>query len=102
MAEAHQLLAQIAMAEGDPAAAEGQLNSAIQILREFPAPLAAWKTHLAMGRLQAQLGRSAAAQAAFSEAASVIRYIAGNVADERLRQIFLSSPMVQEALLAVE
>jgi DNA-binding winged helix-turn-helix (wHTH) protein/tetratricopeptide (TPR) repeat protein len=102
MADAHRMLAQIAMAEGDPAAAEAELNSAIQILREFPAPLAAWKTHLAMGRMQAQLGRREAAQAAFGEAASVIRYIAGNVTDERLRQIFLSSAMVREALLALE
>ena len=98
MADAHRLLARIAMAEGDPAAAEAQLNSAIQILREFPAPLAAWKTHLSMGRLQAQLGRGEAARAAFAEAASVIRYIAGNIADERLRQIFLSSAMVREAV----
>ena len=51
-----------------------------------------------MGRLQAQLGRGEAARAAFAEAASVIRYIAGNIADERLRQIFLSSAMVREAV----
>jgi predicted ATPase/DNA-binding winged helix-turn-helix (wHTH) protein len=98
MADAHRLLARIAMAEGDFAAAEADLNAAIQILQEFPAPLAAWKTHLEMGRLQAQLGRRDAAKAAFAEAASIVRYIAGNVADERLRQIFLSSAMVREAL----
>jgi len=98
MAEAHRLLAQVAIAEGDPAAAEAELNCALQILRDFPAPLVAWKTHLAMGRLQAQLGRCQAARAAFAEAAAVIRYIAGNVDDERLREIFLSSPPVREAL----
>ena len=98
MADAHRLLARIAVAEGDPVEAEAQLNAAVQILRDFPAPLAAWKTHLAMGRLQAQLGRRDAARAAFAEAASVIRYISGNLADERLRQVFLSSPAVREAI----
>jgi DNA-binding winged helix-turn-helix (wHTH) protein/tetratricopeptide (TPR) repeat protein len=97
MADAHRLLARIAMAEGDSGGAEAELNTAIQILQEFPAPLAAWKIHLAMGRLQAQLGRRDAVRAAFAEAASIIRYIAGNVDDERLRQIFLSSDMVREA-----
>jgi len=101
MAEARRLLARIALAEGDLAAAEAQLDAAIQILRDFPAPLAAWKTHLAMGRLQAQLGRQEAARAAFAEAASTIRYIAGNIADQDLRQVFLSSPAVREAV-AVE
>jgi tetratricopeptide (TPR) repeat protein len=101
MADAHRLLARIAMAEGDSDAAEAQLNSAMQILRDFPAPLSAWKAHLAMGRLQAQLGRREAAQAAFAEAASVIRYIAGNIADERLRQVFLAAAAVREAV-AVE
>ena len=98
MADAHRLLARIEMAAGDPAAAEAHLDSAIQILRDYPAPLAAWKTHLAMGRLQAQLGRPQPARAAFAEAASLIRYIAANVTGEHLRQAFLSSPMVQEAL----
>jgi hypothetical protein len=98
MADAHRLLARIAVAEGDSAAAEAHLNFAIQILRAFPAPLVAWKTHLAMGRLQAQLARPEAARAAFAEAASLIRYIAGNIADERLRQVLLSSAAAQEAL----
>jgi predicted ATPase/DNA-binding winged helix-turn-helix (wHTH) protein len=98
MADAHRLLARIAITEGDSAAAEAELNAAIQILKEFPAPLAAWKIHLAMGRLQAQLGRRDAARSAFAEAASIIRYIARNVDDERLRQIFLSSPIIREAV----
>ncbi|HLK65082.1 MAG TPA: AAA family ATPase [Bryobacteraceae bacterium] len=96
MVEAHRLLARIAMAERDTDAAEAHLNTALQIVRDFPAPLAAWKAHLAMGRLQAQLGRQEAARAAFAEAASVIRQIAGNIADERLRQIFLASEAVRE------
>jgi tetratricopeptide (TPR) repeat protein len=98
MADVHRLLARIALAEGDLTVAEAHLNAAIRILRDFPAPLAAWKTHLAMGRLQAQFGRQEASRAAFAEAASTIRYIAGNIADQDLRQIFLSSPAVREAI----
>ena len=98
MIAGHTLLARIAMAEGDTATAEAQLNAAIGILHDFPAPLAAWKTYSILGRLQAQLGREDAARAAFSEAASVIGYVAGNIGDERLRRIFLGSAAVQEAV----
>jgi len=100
MADAQRLLARIALREGDAAAAEAHLNAAIQILRDFPAPLTAWKGHLAMGRLQAQLGRPDAARAAFAEAASLIRYIACNIEDQRLRTVFLSSEPVREAFAA--
>ena len=98
MVAGHVLLAQIGMAEDDTATAEAELNAAIGILSDFPAPLAAWKTYSIMGRLQTQLGRQEAARAAFSEAASVIRYIAGNLGDELLRGIFLNSTAVQEVV----
>jgi tetratricopeptide (TPR) repeat protein len=94
----HTLLARIAMAESDISTAEAQLNMATRILQDFPAPLAAWKTYSILGSLQAQLGRQDAARAAFSDAASVIGYIAGNIGDERLRRIFLDSAAVQEAV----
>lgn len=80
------MLAKIAMAEGDMA-----------ILREFPAPLVAWKTWSMLGRLHAAPGREEAACAAYGEAGSVIRQIAGSASDERLRGIFLGSAAVQEA-----
>jgi predicted ATPase/DNA-binding winged helix-turn-helix (wHTH) protein len=98
MIAAHTLLARISMAEGDTATAEAELNAAIGILRDFPAPLAAWKTYSILGRLQAQVGREDAARAAFSEAGSVIGFIAGNIGDERLRGIFLESAAVREVL----
>jgi hypothetical protein len=94
------LLARIAMAEGDTATAEVELNAAIGILHDYPAPLVAWKTYSILGRLQAQLGRQKAARAAFSEAASIIRDIAGNIGDERLRGIFVDSAAVQETVSA--
>jgi predicted ATPase/DNA-binding winged helix-turn-helix (wHTH) protein len=94
------LLARIAMADGDTATAEAELHAAIGILHDFPAPLVAWKTYSLLGRLQAQLGREDAARAAFSEAASVIGYVAANIGDERLRRIFLDSAAVQEAVFS--
>jgi tetratricopeptide (TPR) repeat protein len=92
------MLAKIAMAEGDMATAEAELNSALAILHEFPAPLVAWKTWSMLGRLHAALGREVAARAAYGEAASVISQIAGSVSDGRLRGIFLDSAAVREAL----
>lgn len=94
----HTLLARIAMAEGDPQTAAAELNVAIGILRDFPAPLTAWKTFSTLGQLQTQLGAAAAARAAFDEAAAIIRYIAAQTPDERLRSVFLASPAVQPAL----
>jgi hypothetical protein len=72
------------------------------ILRQFPAPLAAWKTYSILGCLQAKLGRQDAAHAAFSEAASIISYIAGNISDEGLRKIFLQSAAVQKVTLPAQ
>jgi tetratricopeptide (TPR) repeat protein len=95
MVAAHTLLAKIAMAEGDTAGAEAQLDAAIGILHDFPAPLVAWKTYSILGRLQAQLDREDAARAAFSEAASIIGYVADHIGDEQLRRIFLGSAAVQ-------
>ena len=95
---ARTMLAKIALTERDLATAESELNSALTILQEFPAPLAAWKTWSMLGRVYAALRQEDAARAAYREAALVIRQIAGNVGDERLRGIFLGSAAVQEVL----
>src|SRR5262249_29042168 len=76
---ARTMLAKIAIAEGDLATAEAELNSAIAMLHEFPAPLVAWKTWSMLGRVYAGLRQEDAARAACREAASVIRQIAGNL-----------------------
>ena len=99
MIAAHTILGKIAMAEGDPATAEAQLNAAVRLLSEFPAPLVAWKTYSMLGRLHAQLGKYDAARAAFGEATSLITYISDHLSDERLCGIFLNSSAVQEAVL---
>src|SRR5262249_18572895 len=81
---AHTLLARIAMAQADFQAADSELKTAMEILREYPAPLVAWRALARIGQLQGQLGNTEAEQAAFLEAASVIRYIADQVPDQRL------------------
>jgi Flp pilus assembly protein TadD len=95
---AHTMLAKIAIGEGDLTAAEAELNSAVAILHEFPAPLVAWKTWSMLGRVYAALRQENAARAAHRQAASIIGQIAANVSDEHLRGIFLGSPAVQEVL----
>jgi tetratricopeptide (TPR) repeat protein len=97
---ARTLLARIAMAESDLAAAENELDAAIAILQQFPAPLEAWKTYTLMGRLKTELRDETGARAAFAEAAGVIRYVADHTGDDRLRRAFLNSTAVREAIAA--
>jgi tetratricopeptide (TPR) repeat protein len=99
MIAGHTILAKIAMAEGEPATAEAQLNAAVRLLSEFPAPFVAWKTYSMLGRLHAQRGNYDAARAAFREATSLITYIADHIFDQRLCGIFLNSPAVQNVVL---
>ncbi len=98
VATAHQLLAQIAIARGDLNEADSQLNTALAQLREYSAPLVAWKTYAVLGRLRSQSGDSASAREAFAQAAAIVNSIAGNTDDEALRQTFLNSAAVREVL----
>ncbi len=98
VAVAHKLAAEIAMARGDLAAAERELNVALDGLREHPAPLVAWKTYATLGRLRSQLGDSTSAHDAFAQSAAVVNSIAAHISDERLRATFLNSVSVREVL----
>jgi serine/threonine protein kinase len=100
MIAARTLLARIAMSQQDATTAKAELKAASAILKEYPAPLAAWKTYSILGRVHAQLGEHDAARAAFREATSLIGYVANHVSDERLRGIFLNSAAVQEVVLS--
>ena len=102
MAVAHKLLAEITMACDDRAEAEAELNIALEVLREYPAPLVAWKTHAALGRLRSQLGDTSSAREAFSHAAAIVKSIADNTDDDTLRQTFLNSAAVKEVLDGAE
>ena len=56
IAVAHKLFGEIAIARGELARGEAQLSAALDELRQYPAPLVAWKTYAALGRVRLQLG----------------------------------------------
>jgi tetratricopeptide (TPR) repeat protein len=98
IAVAHKLLAEVAVARGEWAVAESELNTALDWLNRYPVPIVAWKTYAALGRVRLQLGDNQAARAAFAQAAAIVQKIAANVNDEDLRATFLSSAAVREVL----
>jgi len=98
IAVAHKLFAEIAMARGDSSTAEKELNAALDLLREYPAPLVAWKTYAVFGRLRSQSGDLVSAREAFAQGAAIVNSIAGNTDDEELRRTFLNSAVVKEVL----
>ncbi|HVS20963.1 MAG TPA: AAA family ATPase, partial [Pyrinomonadaceae bacterium] len=99
---AHKLFAEIAMARGDSSTAGAELNAALDQLREYPAPLVAWKTYAVLGRLRSQSGDLPAAREAFAQAVAIVKSIATNTDDEGLRQTFLNSAAVKEVLDGAE
>jgi tetratricopeptide (TPR) repeat protein/tRNA A-37 threonylcarbamoyl transferase component Bud32 len=98
IAVAHKLLAEVAIARGELAEAEAEFNAALDLLREYPVPIVAWKVYAALGRLRLQLGESQAAREAFTQAMAIINQIAASVNDDQLRATFLNSPAVREVL----
>ncbi|CAN5680712.1 hypothetical protein BH20ACI3_BH20ACI3_11140 [soil metagenome] len=98
IAWAHRLLAQVAIANGELAEGEKQLNAALSELREYPSPLVAWKTYAELGRLKSQLGDSSSAREAFAQAAEIVNSIVASVSDEGLRTTFMTSEAVREVL----
>ena len=95
---AHKLLAQLEVARGNLREAEKQLDAALQVLREYPAPLTAWRTYGELGRLELELGDPAASQQAFAKAAEIVNFIAANTAEKELREAFMNSAPVKEVI----
>jgi serine/threonine protein kinase/tetratricopeptide (TPR) repeat protein len=95
MAVAHLLASGIAVARGDPDAAERDLLEAIDLVRQFPAPLVGWKAWAALGKLRRDIGAHEGARSAFAEAGIIVN-IALSVDDEAQRNKFLNSTAVQE------
>ncbi|HKC65332.1 MAG TPA: protein kinase [Pyrinomonadaceae bacterium] len=102
IATAHSLLAQAAVARGDLTKGEHQLNIALDELREYPSPLAAWKIYAALGRLRLQSGDKEQARDAFSQSATIVQSIASHVTDENLLKTFLNSSAVSKVLKSKE
>jgi predicted ATPase/tRNA A-37 threonylcarbamoyl transferase component Bud32 len=100
VAEAHQLLADVAAARQDLGEAEHQLVAALDALAPYPAPLVQWKVYSALGRVRRQRSDHAGARTAFSQAADIINSIASHISDDELRSTFLTSPAVAEVTQA--
>jgi tetratricopeptide (TPR) repeat protein len=98
VAIARRLLAETTAARGDLPRAETELKTAIDLLRKYPSPPTAWKIHAALGRLRAQMGQTQSAREAFAEATAIIKTMAENISDERLRMTFLNSESVREVM----
>jgi tetratricopeptide (TPR) repeat protein len=98
IAIAYKLLAEAAMARGDQTDAEVKLAAALEQLRRYPAPLVTWKTYVVLGRLRRQRGDEDSARGAFAQAAAIVGEIAANVREDGLRDTFLNSTAVREAL----
>jgi serine/threonine protein kinase/tetratricopeptide (TPR) repeat protein len=98
IAEAHRLMARIAIAGGDTETAEKEFAKALAELRQYPVPLLEWRTHADLGRLKARLGDADAAQKSFAQASEIIQSVATSVTEENLRETFLNSKAVRAVL----
>jgi tetratricopeptide (TPR) repeat protein len=98
VAVAHKLRSQLAIRAGDAAAAEKEFAAALAVLEKYQAPLVKWKLLADLGRLQASEGDVGSARSSFASSAEIVKQIAANVSDESLREIFLTSPAVQEVM----
>ena len=96
IAVAHKLMAQIAIAEGDPAGAESELRAALDELQKYPSPVITWKTYADLGRLKSNMGDPAGGRDAFGKSAEIVNAIAANTKDPALREVFLNSDAVRE------
>lgn len=94
IAVSHQLMAKLAIAEGDLVEAEKEFQAALTELGNYPAPLVTWKVHAAHAQLKSQMGDAAGTQESSARAKEIVDAIAANVSDERLREIFLTSAVL--------
>ena len=84
-------MAELFVARGDLVGAEDRFNAALDELRDYPAPLVAWKVHAGIARLKSKTGDAAGRAEHSSRAYEYVNTIAANVADETLRQHFLNA-----------
>jgi len=91
IAVANQLMAELLIATGEFAGAEEHFQAALSELKDYPAPLVAWKVHAGLGRLKSQLGETDAGKEHLARANEIVDSIAANVTDENLRNTFLTA-----------
>lgn len=95
-------MARISVRASDLEAAEKYFDAALNELRDYPAPLVAWRVHAGRARLKSKIGDVAGAEEASARATEIINLIASNVKDENLRNTFLSATTKKLKLAADE
>jgi hypothetical protein len=98
VAGARRILAEAALARGDPAAARAHLREGLAVLGDRAAPLIRWRVNASLGRAARADGDAAAAREAFGRAAALMRELADNCDEAALRSTFLESGPAREAL----
>jgi ATP/maltotriose-dependent transcriptional regulator MalT len=91
IAVANQLMAELLIAQEDHEGAEQRFNAALAELNDYPAPLVAWKVHAGIARSKSRSGDAAGAEEHSARALELVQSIASNVADEKLRDNFLTA-----------
>jgi CHAT domain-containing protein/Tfp pilus assembly protein PilF len=81
----------VMMQTREPARAQATLERALQILRAGGLPEIHWRTANLLGRLHERTGKRVEAAAAYREAATVIRGLAGTLAGQQSRAQYLES-----------
>jgi serine/threonine protein kinase/tetratricopeptide (TPR) repeat protein len=90
-AVAHRLMAEVSLASGDAKAAAEHFNGALEELKDYPAPLVEWRTYAGLARARVASGDASGAQEASARATEIVKMIAANVTDEKLRDTFLAA-----------
>lgn len=96
IAKARRLRGQAFLARGDLAAAETELATALDVACRLGNPPQRWKTLVAIGDLRRAQGDSSAAELAYAEALAIVEAVAAQLPDARQRQIFVTSPHVEQ------
>jgi tetratricopeptide (TPR) repeat protein len=89
--KARRLRGQAFFTRGELAAAEEELDRALQLAREIGNPPQLWKTLVAVGDLRDAQWQPIEAHAAYREAVAIVKNVAAGLDDTRLREMFLAS-----------
>jgi tetratricopeptide (TPR) repeat protein len=98
VALAYKLLAEVAIARGNPDDAEMELKGALDALAGHPVALIEWKIYAMLGHVRLQRNDGSSGKA-FEKASGIVKMIAANVEDKTLRASFLAAPAVQDVFV---
>jgi len=91
-------LAALSEFEGDTQRAIEHLHEARALAQKIGVPKDLWQIQARVGDLHERLGEASDAREVFSLAAQTLRVLAQKIADEELRERFLSAPQVRRVL----